>query len=408
MKKIVFITPSYYPSVLSGSGVVVTELAEGFARDGYNVSVITSNALTTRYWYDPIFGKKLSHDFEIINNVKIYRLGCNQILSSFFFILVKYFNKVLPKRLIEKLKILSSGPYLIGLYDVLRDNNFDVIHCSPFPLNINQQVVDSIKDLTYRPKLIFTPFFHSQNNDFSNLSLQEIFDKADSIHVISQVEKEEMRNMFHINESKIKIIPLFLKLAGMHTIEYLSNDIKLFKEEYRLKEKKIILFAGIKGAFKGACDLLQAINILYKSDKNLILIAMGSSTPEWENIKKIVNKNCLLDFSYTQGKEKEVIFGACDVFCMPSKTETFGLVYLEAWHKKKPIIAANIQTVKHIVKDAGLFVEFGNINSIVDEIKKISYNKTLIKKMGLKGYNRLITFYDFSKIFPRYVELFES
>ena len=84
------------------------------------------------------------------------------------------------------------------------------------------------------------------------------------------------------------------------------------------------------------------------------------------------------------------------------------MVYLEAWHKKKPVIAANIPTVRHLLGKEGLLVEFGNIHNIVDEIKKLSYNKELIKQMGEGGFNRLINLYDFSKIFPKYVELFDS
>lgn len=407
MKKICFITPMYSPANLYGSGIVVKILAEELAKSGFTVSVVTSNALTSRYWYDPIFGKKLNSNFEIINKVKVYRTGCNQILSGFYFILVRYLHFFLPKSLFDKLRILSSGPYMMGLENILRENNFDVIHCSPAPLALNKQVSDIVKTLKKKPYFVFTPFFHSSISDFDNTELQEIFDRADAIHVISQVEKDEICKRYKISKNKIKIIPLFLKLAGMHNLADLNKDIEIFKKKYGLKGKKIVLFAGIKGRAKGAIDLLKAINILHKADKKFILIAMGANTSEWEKTKKEVDKNCLLDFEYVEDKKKEIIFGVCDVFCMPSQSETFGLVYLEAWHKKKPVIAANIPAVRHLVGSAGLFVEFGNINNIIDQIKKLSYNKALMEQKRDKGYNRLMNTYNFSKIFPKYIELFE-
>ena len=157
---------------------------------------------------------------------------------------------------------------------------------------------------------------------------------------------------------------------------------------------------------KGAVDVLFAVEALYKKNKHYILIAIGHSTIEWERAKKKIDAQCLLDFPYIDTKTKEIIFGACDIFCMPSKSETFGLVYLEAWHKKKPVIAASTEAVKEFIGDDGIFVEFGNTQDIINAIKLIISGKSVAKKLGEKGFNKLMKSYTFSKVFPEYLTLF--
>lgn len=408
MKKIAFITPSYYPAILTGSGLVVKTLAEEFAKKGYAVSVITSNALTTRYWYDPIFGEKIKNASEVHNGVKIYRLPCWQIYSSACFIVVKIIGKLIPKNFFNKLTIEASGPYLRGLKKLLQAKEYHVIHCSPTPLAINRQVVRLVGTLPQKPKLIITPFFHSEVAAFTNPELKKVFDAADRIHTITDQEKKIISHTFGVHKEKIQVIPLFLETRGMHTIHDLQEDIDVFKHKYHLEKRIIILFAGIKGHAKGATSLLLAIDKLYRRDKKYILIAMGTDTKEWMQTKKMIDPKCLLDFSYKMGKEKETIFAASDIFCMPSKSESFGLVYLEAWAKKKPVIAASTPAVREFLKKNAVFVPFGNTLQIGRAIQRLSESKNTQKNLGENGYNTLMTTYTFQKIFSQYVQLFTT
>lgn len=406
MKKIAFITPHFYPSVLTGSGIFVMKLAEEFAKLGYDVSVITSSALTVRYWYDPIFGKKIERKYETYNKVKIYRLSCNQLYSSTCFILLKFFGKFFPKKFVDYLTIMSSGPYLISLDKILNLNNYDVIHCSPSPLAINKQVISILSKMKKKPKFIFSPFFHSQLSNFTNPELKKVFQSADIIHAVSNIEKKDISSRFLINIKKIIVVPMFLDVSNMHSVDELKNEIFDFKDKYKLKEKKIILFAGIKGYAKGAIDLLLAIDTLYVVHPEYILLAIGTDTLEWGNAKEKINKNCLLDFSYVEGKEKEVIFSACDIFCMPSKSDAFGIVYLEAWHKKRPVIAADIPAVIEFIDKDGVFVEFGNKEQIIEVITKLAADKNMASLLGKAGNKKLINTYTLSKVFPKYITLF--
>ncbi|MBU1323497.1 glycosyltransferase family 4 protein, partial [Patescibacteria group bacterium] len=82
---------------------------------------------------------------------------------------------------------------------------------------------------------------------------------------------------------------------------------------------------------------------------------------------------------------------AADVFCMVSAVESFGLVYLEAWQKKKPVIGADIGPVRELIEGAqgGSLVKFGRVDELAAEIDRLVKNKDLAKRLGENGYKAL-------------------
>lgn len=406
-KSIVFITPLYLPAVISGSQMFVKNLAEGLAQRGYNISVITSDALTPRYWYDPIFGKKINSSPDEINGVSIYRLSSAQLLSSILFILARYVH-FFPRKIQDRLNVLSNGPYLLGLDKLLSKKKFDVIHCSPFPLEINQQVVVCARQLPYRPKLLITPFFHARVFDYYNGEFQQVFDASDSIHVISSSEMMDISTNFRVKPKKFFIAPLFINTDTMHAQNELKRETEQTKNKYGLSGKKIILFAGIKGRRKGALHVLNIVYKLWLNDPSIVLIAMGSETPEWRIAKKNVDSECLIDLPYQTGRDKEALFSLSDIYCMPSETETFGITYLEAWHKRKPVIGVDIPPVRELIaKNAGgLIIPYANMNALQRAITKLLQNPVLSKRLGENGYKALMNKYTLNKVLPKYENFF--
>lgn len=409
LKKIAFVTPLYLPANLSGDGVVTKHMAEMLAGKGHDVSVITSNALTARYWYDPIWGKRIKKTFEIINRVKVYRLPVNCILSSLSLITNRYLHFILPDLINHQLSIISNGPYLLGLKSLLEKGHFDLIRCSPLPLYLNQQVVNLLPRLSYRPRLIITPLFHTLLPEFVNPEFNRLIKRADIIHVVSEAEKRFLLKNFPTNEHKISVIPLFSNLRQT------SNRIDLYKlsvwqKRYHFKKRKIVLFVGNKGRMKGVIDTAYALNNLYRKDSRFLLVAIGNSTPAWKKAKKKVDKNCLLDLPYVTEGEKEAFFALCDLYCMPSLSESFGLTYLEAWGRKKPVIGADIPAVKELINQnrGGLLVEFGNIEQIQEAIQRLINDQKLNQELGENGYEAVKNIYNQETLEKEYLKLFLS
>lgn len=409
--KIAFVTPIYLPAKLSGSAFVIKNLAEELAQRGFNCSVITSNGLNTRFWYDPIFGKKINNTFEVINRVKVYRLECKQLLSFLALVLVRFFKSLLPKTLFNKLELFYCGPNLAGLTKILSCGKFNVIYSSPLPAYLNVAVIKACKKIIPRPKLILGACFHDLLPDYHNPELVKFIKKFDLIHVFSNGEKEDIKKAFKISENKFAVIPAFLRLQTMKKSDQIKDKVENFKKKFNLKNKKIILFAGGKIEMKGIYNLLNVVGDLSQKDPSLVLITIGSNNiPRWKKIIQEKKPAYLIDLGYVSEQQKEIIFSACDIYCMPSICESFGLSYLEAWQKEKPVIGANIPVVKQLINKAsgGLLVEFGNEKQLKTAIQKLIKDPKLSRRLGKCGLRAVKSTYGSQKLIPKFETIFQS
>ena len=64
------------------------------------------------------------------------------------------------------------------------------------------------------------------------------------------------------------------------------------------------------------------------------------------------------------------MLAAADVFAMPSRTDSFGIVYLEAWLYRLPVIAARTWGMSDVVRNGedGLLVPFGDVSVLAQTL----------------------------------------
>jgi glycosyltransferase involved in cell wall biosynthesis len=141
--------------------------------------------------------------------------------------------------------------------------------------------------------------------------------------------------------------------------------------------------------FKGGTTVLLALKRLSKRYKNLALITIGNPDKQYINtLRKFSPYNFpVLNLGWVYGKTKYDIFSACDVFAMPSISDAFGLVYLEAWASKKPVIGAKDTAAEDIIRDGhdGFLVEYGNVQQLEEKLLLLYEKETLREQMGSEG-----------------------
>ena len=86
-------------------------------------------------------------------------------------------------------------------------------------------------------------------------------------------------------------------------------------------------------------------------------------------------------------EEKQDALAACDVLCVPSEGESFGMVYYEAWAYRKPIVALNLPVLRESVGrvEGGLLVE-SDLSSISEALIRLLGDDFLRDRMGICGY----------------------
>ncbi|AFY70261.1 glycosyl transferase group 1 [Thalassoporum mexicanum PCC 7367] len=132
-------------------------------------------------------------------------------------------------------------------------------------------------------------------------------------------------------------------------------DTELFHPQYKHAEMRsrlteghpeatLLLYVGRLSAEKGIDEILPVLQAIPNS--RLALVGDGPYRQELEKIFAGTNTNFV---GYLQGTDLASAFASSDVFLFPSRTETLGLVLLEAMAAGCPVVAANSGGIPDIV-----------------------------------------------------------
>ena len=187
---------------------------------------------------------------------------------------------------------------------------------------------------------------------------------------------------------KIVVIPNGINLNDF--------DIPYSKEECREKlglplNKKIILFFGYLSPYKGPDVLVKAMPKIIKeiSDVELVFAGKGVMKNELETLSKKlgVEKNVKFVGFVGDSFKKALFYKSADVFALPSFSEIFGIVNLEAMACSVPIIASKIGGIPDIVKDGetGLLVLPRDSKALADAVIYLFENEDIREQMGKNG-----------------------
>ena len=403
-KKILFITSNFLPNKLTGSEEFIKNLSQLLNTKGLDVTVLTHRGSDFNYVWNP-FQKKLKKQ-EVIKEIKIVRLKNNH-LKNFFILFIKMLIQITKHKLNPSIPLfeyinLYTGPQFIGLKKFLKMNKYDVIHVGPAPYEYVINTVKLVKSSNLNSLIITTPFIHETQRIYLSKIFKSTYRAIDRIHTVTNHETNLICKNFGIKPFKIRAIPLFLNLENFCKTEELVYDTIKFKNQYNLHKKFVILGIGGENNAKGFEYTFEACKILSKKYSNLVLISIGSkSSLDTSNINfEYINLGWVL------GKQKDIVFNSCDVFCMPSKVDSFGLVYLEAWLRKKPICALKLPAIYEVLNGGSLFIDKLNSENTAEVLEKIIKNSKFATKLGEEGYKILMDKYTSKSVYEKYSNLF--
>ncbi len=381
----------YFPSI-SGAELYIQRISEILLKRKHKIKVFCSNAIDFQAFRSPK-GKIISELERKVNNVEIkrFKIEYSKFINFIKLILNTSLKEILNKisflkfNLIDLLKFVKNGPSIPDFFRSLLKQDADIFHTTAIPyLNI---ILTLIAGKLKKIPIICTPFYHFENERYQDPSFSRILGEFNKILVCSKAEKNYLIEN-GIKPEKIKQIHMAVDL---HKYEKAKKN--WFFDKYPIQGPKI-LFCGYKNIEKGAISILDCIKYVVSEVPDTKFIFIGPSTKVF-NIKKrklgdlrenIVNIGVLpYDATLKRGA-----FAACDMYLMPSRSEAFGIAYLEAWACKKPVIGADIRA--SIIEDGqdGFVVPFNSSPKLLAErIIKLIKDEKLRTELGLNGYNKI-------------------
>jgi glycosyltransferase involved in cell wall biosynthesis len=166
-------------------------------------------------------------------------------------------------------------------------------------------------------------------------------------------------------------------------------------------QKPFVLFLGRKEVHKGLTFLLSVLGKLARPVK---LAVAGPGGPV------DTCGNDVIDLGEVDDATKRWLLYNCELLCVPSTDETFGIVYAEAMSCRKPVIALRVPPIDEIVEDGktGLLVQPGDADGLRKALDLLLLDKDLSRRMGEAGYNRYLEKYSVERVISQILKVYSE
>ena len=245
---------------------------------------------------------------------------------------------------------------------IARDSEFDLIHAHDwlaYPAGI------AAKKVSGKPLVIHV---HATDFDRSggsvNPKVYEIekqgMDAADQIITVSNLTRKIVIERYGINPEKVTTV--------YNAVEPVSQE-----EKIKLKKgvnEKIVTFLGRITMQKGPEYFIEAANLVLKKMNNVRFVMAGNGDMMNGMIKRAAALKITDRFHFTgflKGDDVFDMFRMSDVFVMPSVSEPFGIVPLEAMQSNVPVIISHQSGVSEILKYA-VKIDYWDTHAMADAI----------------------------------------
>jgi len=377
--RLLHVTHQYAPAI-GGSEQYMTDLSEALVRRGHCVDVFTTKSRSFWTWRDELPRR------EHINGVRVFRYSSLRRRGYTWRLLDLGYDGYRPtrRRMFQPLILAGNGPLSAALAWNLwrRASGYDLIHVQTLPY-AHLVYGYHIARRSGRP-VVLTPHLHVGDPGIFDV---EMFNNAlcgaDQVIADSGIERDYLM--------RLGVAPERVLVAGVGIRPelYPVRDKSLCRRRLDLPVDAIVLlFLGRKVAYKGLAEVIEAFAALQGRHEELWLLAAGPPTEESRSLRSRwsgLDRFRELDAVSEDGKLD--LLNACDALLLPSTSEAFGIVFLEAWAVGKAVIGARAGAIPSIIDDEhdGLLAEPNDVTSLTQQIERLILDPDLRQRLGIAG-----------------------
>ncbi len=199
-------------------------------------------------------------------------------------------------------------------------------------------------------------------------------------------------------------VPVDVVPNGVNTEVFHDGwDKEELKSEMKLGDN-VVLYVGRIDPRKGLEVLIKAMK-----DVNGTLVVAGTG----KNLQRMVRMADALGvrervrfLGHVEYGTLPRLYGASDVFVLPSVSEAFGIVLLEAMASGVPVVGTTVGGIPEIIDGCGLLVPPNDSDALADSINRLINNQHLAEKVGKLGKSRIDRVYSWRRVVERIVSLY--
>jgi glycosyltransferase involved in cell wall biosynthesis len=398
-----------YPPALGGSEAYFARLSRYCAEHGDAVTVFTTNALDLDAFWSPS-GSCTPAGVDMEAGVRVRRYPLWRMCGRRW--LLKPLSLV-PHRLWQCLT-LPCNPISFRMW---RDaaclpsssgrgaggegEHFDAVHASAFPYAFPIACGWRLARHLGIP-FFLTPFLHLGDPDdandrtrrgYTSPALRWLLQQADGAFVQTPSERAAVISL------GVPPQRVMLQGLGVDPGECTGGDRFTARERWRLPPDAFVVGHLANNSFeKGTNDLIAALEPLWRRAVPIHLLLAGPEMPNFVRFWQAFEKRCPA-FAKQQvhrlgplsDAEKRDFFASIDAFALPSRSDSFGLVLLEAWANGVPNVAYRAGGIADLIRHErdGLLAPCGNMDALTEAIGRLHDDQALRDRLGKNGAARI-------------------
>ncbi len=295
---------------------------------------------------------------------------------------------------------------------IVKENNIDIIHSNNFTPALTGSFIAFLTSKVHITSIwdIFTlcgcdywkKWVQQSNVSKINQFIGPIFEKlvlkikCDAFHTISDASKDDLE-----------------KFGAKKSIYIIPPTIEEALPENIVPNYKQFIYVGRLVFYKNVEVLIKAIKIVKEKEKEIKLIMVGGG-PQLKALQDMVQnlqleENVIIK-GYIGSKEKSKLIAQSNALLFPSLCEGFGLVILEAFQQKRPVLASNIPPMSDIIEDCktGYVLNPQNEEEWAKKIIHLINHQKDSTTMGENGYLDLIENYNQELFYNNIIKMYNS
>jgi glycosyltransferase involved in cell wall biosynthesis len=244
------------------------------------------------------------------------------------------------------------------------------------------------------------------------LGSRSLLEQADAVMCVGFSEYEAALKA--LSHERVYHVP-----NGVNVDHFSLEGRKRMREQFGLKDDDLLIGCISRiDPQKNQEMLLRVFNRLAGEHSKLNLIISGPVTlPNYEaKLKQMAQEGGFMERIHfappvePESADHAALFASLDAFVLPSRHEPFGIVALEAWAARRPLLAARSGGLRHFVKDGrnGLAFDSDDDAGLEAALKRLLGHPEMASALAQEGRRTVEQSYSWQQVVKQLEEIYEE